>query len=398
MNFEEFKAKLQQNFQLLIVGKDSLFLTGVEKDQIWDAYISAFPEEDRQGHNCNSCRQFLKPYGNLVAIHNNKLKSIWDFDGCDEPFESVRKSLHKLAISAPIRDKFINIFPKLGTDYNFEKLEDGGTKRWNHFHLVLPSSLVTKISGLTTEDSLMGTVRDVKDVFKRSLDEITVDALETVLDLIHQNSLYRGAESVTVITNFLIYKKEYSLLPVEEKDNYAWQWSVKLSQSITKIRNNAIGTLLVNVSEGMDLDVAVGKFEAIMAPANYKRPTAVMTKKMIEDAQKQIVEMGFSESLGRRYATVDDITVNNVMFVDRATRVPKGVDVFADMAASVPTNPKNLSKVEEVTIHDFVKNILPNINTMEVLLEGNHQNNLMSLIAPQVKSAPSMFKWDNGFS
>jgi len=94
MNFEEFKAKLQQNFQLLIVGKDSLFLTDVSKDQIWDAYINAFPQDEQQGYNCNSCRQFLKPFGNLVAIHNNKLKSIWDFDGCDEPFEAVRQSLH----------------------------------------------------------------------------------------------------------------------------------------------------------------------------------------------------------------------------------------------------------------------------------------------------------------
>ena len=397
MTFEDFKAKLQQNFQLMIVGKDALFLTGVEKDQIWDAYLLAFPEAERQDHNCNSCRQFLKPFGNLVAIHNNKIKTIWDFDGCTEPFESVRQSLHNLVISAPIRDKFINTFPKLGTDFNFEETE-AGPKRWNHFHLVLPANLVTRISGATTEDSLRGLARDTKNVFKRSLEEITTDSLTTVLDLIAQNSLYRGNESTAVVTDFLKYKKEYELLPADEKDNYAWNHSVRGHQSVTKIRSNAIGTLLVNISEGMELDVAVGKFEAIMAPANYKRPTAIMTKAMIEAAQKQIVDMGFSESLGRRYATVDDITVNNVMFVDRATRVPKGADVFADLAADAKPSSKNLSKVDEITIDDFVKNVLPTINTMEVLMENNHQNNLMSLIAPQVKTAPSMFKWNNGFS
>jgi len=244
----------------------------------------------------------------------------------------------------------------------------------------------------------MGLARDTKGVFKRALDEITIEALETTLDLINQNSLYRGDESKKVVTDFLKCKKEYALTPVDQRDNYAWDNSIKIHPSITKIRTNAIGTLLVNISEGMELDVAVGKFEAIMAPANYKRPTAVMTKAMIEAAQKQIVEMGFSDSLGRRYATVDDITVNNVMFVDRATRVVKGADVFADMAAGIKGTAKNLSKIEEVSIDDFVKNVLPTITSMEVMMENNHQNNLMSLIAPQVKSAPSMFKWNNGFS
>ena len=39
----------------------------------------------RQSHTCNCCRQFIKPYGNVVAIVNNKLVSIWDSLVLDEP-------------------------------------------------------------------------------------------------------------------------------------------------------------------------------------------------------------------------------------------------------------------------------------------------------------------------
>ena len=61
-----------------------------------------------------------------------------------------------------------------------------------------------------------------------------------------------------------------------------------------------IGTLLVNVSNDMDLDTAVKKYEQIVAPANYKRPKAIFTKKMLEDAKKTISELGYMDSLNRR--------------------------------------------------------------------------------------------------
>ena len=35
----------------------------------------------------------------------------------------------------------------------------------------------------------------------------------------------------------------------------------------------------------MDVDAAVTAFEKVVAPANYKRPKAIFTKKMLEDAQ-----------------------------------------------------------------------------------------------------------------
>ena len=156
---------------------------------------------------------------------------------------------------------------------------------------------------------------------------------------------------------------------------------------------------MINVSEGMDLDTAVKKYEVIVAPSNYKRPKAIFTKKMLEDAKKTLEELGYLDSLDRRFATLDDITVNNILFTnkDSAKRI-SGLDVFEEMSNEVSVNSKKFSKVEEVSIDNFINNILPTAKELEIFLENKHSNNMVSLIAPENKDSKTMFKWDNNFS
>ena len=159
-----------------------------------------------------------------------------------------------------------------------------------------------------------------------------------------------------------------------------------------------IGVLLVDISEGMDLDAAVRRYEQIVAPYNYKRPKAIYTKKMLEDAKKTIADLGYMDSLPRRFATLDDITVNNILFSNRDAAKRIGGDIFDDMLGDIATDPKRFSKVEEVPIDKFVNDILPSAKSLELLLENRHAPNMVSLIAPINKDTKTMFKWDNGFS
>ena len=61
-------------------------------------------------------------------------------------------------------------------------------------------------------------------------------------------------------------------------------------------------------------------FESKVAPTNYKRPTALVTKGMIDKAQKKVAELGIEPSLDRRHATVDDLTINNVQYTDNSIK------------------------------------------------------------------------------
>lgn len=150
----------------------------------------------------------------------------------------------------------------------------------------------------------------------------------------------------------------------------------------------------------MDLDTAVKKYEQIVAPANYKRPKAIFTKKMLEDAKKTISELGYMDSLNRRFATLDDITVNNILFSnkDAAKRISDSSDIFGELEKQVVVNPRKFSRIEEISANDFIKNVLPSAKEVEVLVENKHSNNFVSLIAPCNKDSKSMFKWNNGLS
>jgi len=393
--FKEFKSTFQQNVALLLVGHTTLFTTDVDPQKMWDTYIGAYPEEIRQMSNCNCCRQFIKHYGNVVTIVNNKVKSIWDFT-TEGHYGDIVKAMNKLVTSAKVKEVFVHKFQKLGSDTSIQRLEDGTTTRWDHLFVLLPKSFVENRN--LSEEAIMGSYRDSKNVFKRSLDEITIDAVETVLELIAQNSIYRGAEFKGQIEAFLRCQKEYSLVVGDaEKDNYCWKNGTSAqAAAVSRIRNTAIGTVLVDVSDGVDLDEAVRKFERVMAPSNYKRPTAVFTSKMIAEAEKTLGELGLTHALSRRFANSDDVRIGDIMFVNRES---KASGIFAEMQADVPFNPKTLSKVETVTLDDFLTKILPTSTSVEILLENKHEPNLVSLIAPSnaIDSA-SMFKWKNNFS
>ena len=120
---------------------------------------------------------------------------------------------------------------------------------------------------------------------------------------------------------------------------------------------------------------------------------------MLQDANRTVEELGYLDSLERRYATLDDITVNNILFAnkDAAKRITGG-NVFDEMMQETSVDPKKFSKSKEIGIEDFIQNILPTAKSVDVLLEPRHAANLVSLIAPVHPESKSMFKWSNGFS
>jgi hypothetical protein len=401
MEFKEFRKKLQIHLNNIIKDQKILFVTDTDKDTLWDTYLNSFPPgtneiyRERREFDCCCCRHFIKSFGNVVAIKNNKLISIWDFHIDDDKYQQVIDKLSSYVKSAPICNVYVSKESIIGTDYNLEKKENY-VHKWSHFQVKLPKRFVFDM-GRSIGD-LQGSFKSTKDVFMRSLEEISKDSIETVLDLILQKSLYKGEEWKEIITEFLLIHNEYHKLKEEEKNNYCWYKSSLLGGAMGRIRNHSIGTLLTDITKGTDLDLAVAKYEKIVAPTNYKRPKAIFTKKMVEEAQKTIDKLGYTSSLKRRHAMIDDITRNNVLFANRDILKNTDDDLFSELKKESTVKPKSFNKIEEIPIEDFIRDILPRVTNIEVLFGSKHIPNLMSVVAPQINNGNTMFKWDNNFS
>jgi len=391
-DFSPFAEAINSNFQLLS-NKSNLFRTTISGETLYSEYLKAFPEgtnkifRQRSEHDCQACRSFIKAIGNVVAIQDEKQISIWNLPNLEFPYNQVASKLAILVEASTIESIFLTTESSAGRKPNKDNYNEAIT--WHHFYSAMPKQLVCKDSIIGTKFSESNTNAEM---FKRALTEINPDAVETVIDLINQNSIYRGSEFLNLVKDFDIYQKQY--LATENKAIFPWQ---NIKASSVRIRNTVIGTLLVDLSEGKDINIAVSAYESKVAPQNYQRPSAVITPKMIKQAQEKIIELGLENSLQRRFAVAEDISINDVIFADRSIKSVMKSSPFDLLLSDHSNLPQNLNKIDKISIEDFVSGVIPNAESIEILFENKHQNKLMSLIAPEDASAPSLFQWENNF-
>jgi len=397
MNFTHFKSAVAKQFDRM--SKHDLFRADVSGDALWDTYLNSYLPEDnpiyrtRREYDCACCRQFIRAVGNVVAFIDGKPETIWSVDLDELGFQRVALAMEELVLTAPVTDAFLHYEKTAGTNKNFEQLTDGSAKAWEHFFVNIPAKFVLPEKQIPTK---LNEHRTAHAVFKRGLEEITMGAIDTVLELIKQGSLYRGEEQKFVLTEFKKLKTA-GVMGVGSGEAFTWPAVMVLPGSVSRIRNTSIGTLLVALSEGTELEDAVKAFESVVAPASYKRPTALVTKAMVDKAKAAVEELGLTSALERRYATLADISVNNVLFADRSARKLMADSPF-DGVATKPVSKEAFLRTEEVSIDKFLADILPSATSLEVMFENQHASNLVSLVAPADATALPMFKWSNRFS
>ena len=386
MKFIEFRDLIAKQITYMLADERQLFKVAVDPDLIYKTYLDSFSPEDnpifreRTEHDCSCCKNFIRKAGAIVVIDGGKLASIWDIE-IEGKYKPVVEALSKLIKSNPIENIYYTDQKILGMDHNL-KLDGIKTRQWDHFHYVLPSKYQKNDAG----EALSHAKAD-KEVLTASM-SITNDAINTVLEII-DTGLYKGVEYKDKVLALRKTKEIYSESPTELM---LWRLASDLG-SQARFKNSVIGTLLVDLSGGMELEAAVKRYESKVAPQNYKRSSALITQSMIDRATESIRNLGLEDALTRRYGTVSDLTINNVIFADRSVRPAMGA---LDMLA--PTKAVNVStKISDVGIVDFMENILPGSESIEVMLNNNQESNLVSLIAPE-NQTKNILKWKNNFS
>lgn len=395
MDFSKFSLAVEAKFRDMVQKSNgAVYEANIDGRELSDFYLDSWPAEHnkifrvRREHDCSCCKNFIRNLGKVVAIIDNKLTSVWEIS-VDEPvYQAMADLMAKKVLDSGIKGVYYSAENHYGSKPTADKEAD---ILWKHFYAEVPAALKKRKSDIPR---LVGDINESYGVFKRSVTEITKDAIDTVIELIQQNALYRGEEHKKTVQ--LLQKLQSGYGKAKDKELYLWVETQKNGHAV-RIRNTVIGTLLTDLSEGRDLEATVKSFEQKVAPHNYKRPTALITQSMIKKAQEKVEELGIEEALHRRFAVTEDLSVNNVLFASRKSNAVMKGGVFDDLNPTKTVKP-NLDRMEEVSIKDFVDNYLPLAETLEVYVENSHKGNMMSLIAPQSHCAKNIFKWGNNFS
>jgi hypothetical protein len=396
-NFKLFSEAVEENFSAMQTCEE-LFKVG-DADALWNLYLDSFPVGTNEVFNvsreydCSCCKSFIRNFGNVVALKDGKLESIWDLDeNAPEPFATVANSMRKYLTESRIESVFRCEESSHGAKETVSLIKESlKTVKFNHFY----SKVAPKwVSGKNTA-TVKGEKRSNYDVFKRGMTALNLSDMDTVLDLIDSNSLYRGEEHAVVLEIFRNLKDKFDKLKSDaDREYFLWE---NLSYRVCTLRNTVIGTLLVDLSEGKDLEEAVRAFEFKVAPQNYKRPTALITPKMVDNALATLNELGLESALNRRLAEISDISVNNVLWLNRKLHNQVKGDLKSLLMSS--TKPSLKPKVNsKVTIEEFMSDYLPVSESIKILFKRANVNNLVTLTAPVDSNVKNLFKWGNNFA
>ncbi len=385
-DFSRFAKPVQARFKEM--SKDELYVTDCG-DALFEQYLKAFPPgtnpilRERTVHDCVTCKNFVRRLGKLVNIKDGKLVTVWGGLDLPHPYKEVADRLDELVRCASVVTVFRTKEKKYGEAHNYDPKTN---ERYDHFY-----GEVAARHHAADPEAKRGEQDAIFQVMKRGLTEIRNTDLDTVSDLIDSNGLYRGSEHKPAVVGFqqLLHAYNYA----GGTDLFVWE---NLGNRNARFRNTVIGTLLTDLAEGKELDQAVKSFEAKVAPMNYKRPTSVITQKMVEAAVQTLTDLGLHGAIARRYAKLSDVSVNDVLFVDNDAKGKMKDGVAALLEGSVKRSPPDLKRASKILAEEFLDEVLPNAKTLEVFLENRHQGNFVSLTGAD--GPERLFKWNNNFA
>lgn len=393
--FKDFARIVQANYNEMAEAGE-LYAVENSNDILWTSYLSFFPEgtnpifKERTEHDCNCCKQFIRRLGCVVAIKDNQLRSVWDVNFEGSPYQEVAKKLSELAHSLPVVQVFRTSESQYGNQTTRSTDENGKLLIWNHFEGKILRQHKSDAPGRD-----IGNFHSTYQLLNRGLEELSLDAMNDVINIIEADStaIYRGSEHLNTLKAFRDLKTTYDA--VENKNLFAWE---HIHNRAARFRNTVIGTLIQDLSSGISLTDAVNAFEKKVAPSNYKRPKSLVTKKMVEEAVSKLDELGLRDALNRRHAKMSDVNANDIIFVNHENEHELKDSLLDSLMTQVKPKPVDESNVETISIDTFLKEIVPKINSMEMLVENRHIGNLASITAPVHEGEPRLFSWNNDFA
>lgn len=354
-------------------------------------YVESWPAEanqvfrERREMDCNADRHYIRNIGNICVYDADGVKQhLWNAEHNLEGAPAVLYANMSQAFTSSITGVFALDISKVGSLPNLDNYDFSIT--WDHFYLEVPDEYVME-GGVA---AYKGSVETARATLARNHAELSLEHARTILELIDatdDTQLYRGEQYRCGLLGLI------SFLETELTESFLWREAVKM-RGKANFRNNPVGQLLVNLSEGMKDTVALKKYYDMVDPTKFNHSQTLLTPAMKKRAAEAIKELGYQDSIQRRPAVATDINVNDILFSNAVTNDAGDIlDMLVpDKTCEVDEN------ATDIGIEDFIATVVPKVSSIEAYFAPELKPNAMTLVAPVHKDSKPLTPWDNNFS
>ena len=375
---ESFKEAIEDD-------NEPLFTTNAE--DLFEVFLYNIPAHARQHYNCNACRNFISRYGGLVTIDDDgyKYPVMWNFS-YPEFFNKAIRAVYDAVENAKVTGMFITSNRRLGTPK---------TGPWTHMAVDMPKHKIYR-SRLYDAEQAMAEKKEDHRMLGQAAFKYSLKTIETAVNILRSNSLYRG-EKFHGIAEWFLEIKKITKLPKEQFENLLWKKAATAPAGFCHISSSMIGTLLDDIEEGMDFETVKRRFDEKMNPTKYQRPQAAPSAGNVRRAEEIVEKLGIRNSLKRRFAKIDEVETiwrshsgernqsisSDSVFAGVKTKQDGKVDYHKGIA---PWN-------QTMTWEKFARTVLPVAKKIEMWIPNRREAYCAFVTADDI-SAPPIVLWD----
>lgn len=361
---------------------------------LFDEFLARIPAQDRQVHNCNTCRSFFKHFGAVVTIDSEGVarSALWDADSLEGYYERPVDYIRRVVEAGEVYSTFSSDERQWGIP------ADGP---WTHVSVKVPAHL--KHDHLLLEPSQVNAARREEfKILRRAMGEVELPVIETALRLLESEALYR-AEKVIGPAKFLRdlkieHQAEKNTL---KKNNIIWRALASAPEGFAKPRQAMVWTLFEDIQAGMDFGAVSMRFADKMDATKYQRPQSAPGAGNIKQAEKIIAKLGAAGALQRKYATLAEIQcVWTPQTGEAGPDTEAAESVFGHLTAKGAKKGEQISFAATsgmpsklITFEKFIREIVPIAEEMELYVTSSPMNFSAYVTAADMDAVP-IIQWD----
>lgn len=315
----------------------------VKTDGLFTAYLNAYPEAERQHHNCISCANFIRRFGGAVKINQDGTLTslLWDVEkmALHDQFVAPIKALKDLVESRKV------VKPLISDEVIWGNPVAGG---FHHFAVASHRPIHGMINHMSANGG-SAFLRDRANLFRQTVNlHYSLEDAQNLFNMMRSGAL-KGSEQFvdraewflevrTNIVNINATPVESDLLAKDVRlHNYYHYLSANAPAGFLEIKNSILGEVMDRAAAGMEFTAIKRFFEEKTDKKVYQRTVAGPSEGNIDQAEKLIENLGLATALKRRHATRDEITANAIWTKGEIARPAEGKreGVFGELRETV---------------------------------------------------------------